>query len=70
MTSEAGLIAACVRNILFVARSGYSDRNSFQDSLEHLNRHQAQILGLVINSVESRNEGYIYGQLPLRRVEE
>jgi hypothetical protein len=31
------------------------------DSLEQLARHNARIIGLVVNGVESQTEGYRYG---------
>lgn len=57
---EPILMSAVVRNVLFVVRPGTSDRYSVMDSLEQLIQHNASIVGLVINGVESRTEGYQY----------
>ena len=62
LTSETSLMSAVMRNILFVVRSGTSDRYSVLDSFEQLARHNARIMGLVVNGVESRTEGYRYGR--------
>ncbi len=62
LTSEAALMATVVPNILLVVWPGLSNRNPFNDSIEQLTRHKAKIVGLVVNGVESRTEGYLYGQ--------
>lgn len=53
-------MSAVVCNALFVVRSGTSDRYPVMDSFEQLTRHKARIMGLVVNGVESRTEGYRY----------
>lgn len=60
LASETGLMSAVVRNVLFVVRSGTSNRYPVMDSIEQLTHHNAEIMGLVINSVDSRTEGYRY----------
>jgi len=60
LTGEAVLMAKVVSNVLFVARPDTSNRNPFHNSIEQLTRHQATIVGLVINGVETRTEGYLY----------
>lgn len=60
LTSESALMAAAVRNVLFVIRPGTSDRNMVNDSIEQLEQHNARIVGLTINGVQTRSEGYRY----------
>jgi len=60
LASETTLMSAVVCNALFVVRSGTSDRYPVMDSFEQLTRHNARIMGLVVNDVESRTEGYRY----------
>lgn len=59
---EPALISAAVHNLLFVVRPGTSDRYSFMDSFDQLTQHNARIIGLVVNGVESQTEGYRYGR--------
>ncbi|MDJ0673827.1 MAG: GNVR domain-containing protein [Calothrix sp. MO_167.B42] len=59
-TSEAALMASILANVLLVVRLGVSDKYMVQESLELLSRHNAQIIGLVMNGVEHKNEGYGY----------
>ena len=60
LTSETPLMASVIPNVLFVVRPGTSYSNSVNDSLEQLAQHQAQILGLVINGVETNSKPYPY----------
>ncbi|AFY57168.1 uncharacterized protein involved in exopolysaccharide biosynthesis [Rivularia sp. PCC 7116] len=62
LTPEAALLARIISKVVFVVRSTSSHRNYFYDSVEQLTRHQAEICGLVVNGVENRAQGYIYGQ--------
>jgi polysaccharide biosynthesis transport protein len=62
LASETNLMSAIVCNVLFVLRSGTSDRYPVMNSLEQLTRYNAQIMGLVVNGLESRTEVYRYGQ--------
>ncbi|MGB6298203.1 MAG: AAA family ATPase [Rivularia sp. (in: cyanobacteria)] len=62
LTPEAALLAKIIAKVLFVVRSTSSHRNYFCDSIEQLTRHKAEIVGLVINGVETRAQGYMYGQ--------
>lgn len=62
LTSESALMAAAVRNVLFVIRPGTSDRNMVNDSIEQLEQHNARIVGLSINGVQTRSEGYRYAR--------
>ncbi|WP_414621773.1 GumC family protein [Calothrix sp. CCY 0018] len=62
LTPEAALIAKIITKVLFVVRSTSSHRNYFCDSIEQLTRHKAEIAGLVVNGVETRAQGYMYGQ--------
>lgn len=59
---EPTLISAVVPDVLFVIRPGTSDRYSVMDAFEQLIRQNARIRGLAVNGVESRTEGYRYGQ--------
>ncbi len=60
LTSESALMAAAVLNVLLVVRLGISDRYMVHETLEQLTRHNARIMGLAINGVETRAEGYLY----------
>ncbi|OKH21788.1 GumC family protein [Chroogloeocystis siderophila] len=62
LASETNLMSAVVQNVLFVVRAGKSDRYSVLDSFEQLSRHNAHIMGLVVNCVESSATGYRYGR--------
>ncbi len=61
-TSEAALMAKAIANVLLVIRLGVSDRYMVQETLEQLMRHNAQVIGLALNGVEQRSEGYVYKQ--------
>lgn len=61
LASETILMSSVVCQVLFVVRSGTSDRYPVMDSLEQLTRHNARIIGLVVNGVESQTDGYRYG---------
>ncbi|KJH70352.1 GumC family protein [Aliterella atlantica] len=61
LASESTMINAAIRDVLFVVRSGKSDRHSVMDSLEQLNWHHARVMGLIVNSVDFLSEGYRYG---------
>ena len=60
MTSETALMAAVIPNVLFIVRPGTSDRNSVNYSLEQLAQHNAKIVGLVVNSTETKSRPYPY----------
>jgi uncharacterized protein involved in exopolysaccharide biosynthesis/Mrp family chromosome partitioning ATPase len=60
LTSETALMAAVIPNVLFVVRPGTSYSNSVNDSLDQLAQHHAQILGLVVNGVETNSKSYPY----------
>lgn len=62
LTPEAALLAKVISKVLFVVRETSSHRNYFCDSIEQLTRHKAEIAGLVVNGVETRAQGYMYGQ--------
>ncbi|MBW4615378.1 MAG: P-loop NTPase [Desmonostoc vinosum HA7617-LM4] len=67
-TSETALMAKAVTNVLLVVRLEVSDRYMVQETLEQLMRHNAHIIGLVINGVEPRTDRYVYKQenLPIK----
>jgi succinoglycan biosynthesis transport protein ExoP len=58
-TTATALMTAQIPNVLFVVRQGISYSNSVRDSLEQLAQHQAQILGLVVNGVETSAKPYM-----------
>ncbi len=60
LTSETALMANVVPNVLFVVRPGTSYSNAVNESLDQLDQHRAQILGLVINGVEANSKPYPY----------
>ncbi|MGD1913527.1 MAG: exopolysaccharide transport family protein [Rivularia sp. (in: cyanobacteria)] len=62
LTPEAALLAKVISKVLFVVRETSSHRNYFCDSIEQLTRHKAEIAGLVVNGVETKAQGYMYGQ--------
>ncbi|MGF1673917.1 MAG: GumC family protein [Rivularia sp. (in: cyanobacteria)] len=57
-TSATSLMTAEIPNVLFVVKQGMSFSNSVRDSLEQLMEHQAQVLGLVVNGVETSDKPY------------
>ncbi|NJO57055.1 MAG: adenylyl-sulfate kinase [Richelia sp. RM2_1_2] len=57
-TSATSLMTAEIPNVLFVVKQGMSFSNSVRDSLEQLMEHQAQVLGLVVNGVETADKPY------------
>ncbi len=61
LTSETALMAVAVPDVLFVTRPGISGRNLVYDSLKQLTRHNARIMGLVVNDLNARTDGYRYG---------
>lgn len=58
LTSETALMAALIPNVLFVVRPDSSKRNSVNESMEQLTQHNARMLGLVVNGVESQSRSY------------
>ncbi|AFY34778.1 tyrosine-protein kinase domain-containing protein [Calothrix sp. PCC 7507] len=58
-TTATALMTAQIPNVLFVVRQGISYSNCVRDSLEQLAQHQAQILGLVVNGVETAAKPYM-----------
>lgn len=58
LTSETALMATVIPNVVFVVRPGTSKRNAVNDSLDQLAQHNAQLLGLVINGVETQSTPY------------
>jgi polysaccharide biosynthesis transport protein len=60
LTSETALMATIISNVLFVIRPNTSYKNSVNDSLAQLSQHNAHVLGLVVNSLESGAKSYPY----------
>jgi uncharacterized protein involved in exopolysaccharide biosynthesis len=57
-TTATALMTAQIPNVLFVVKPGMSFSNSVRDSLQQLMEHQAQVLGLVVNGVETNAKPY------------
>lgn len=62
LSSETALMAAIVSNVMLVVMPGTSNRHPFRNTLEHLMRVKAHVLGLVINGVAEPSEEYLYSQ--------
>ncbi len=62
LTSEAALMTTAIKNVLLVTWLGNSDRHPFSKSIEQLSRHQASVIGLVINGVQTQVKSYLYGK--------
>jgi polysaccharide biosynthesis transport protein len=58
LTSETALMAMVVDRILFVVRPGVSKRNLVYDSIDRLCRHNAKVVGFVVNGTETKNTVY------------
>ncbi len=60
LTSETALMATLISNVLFVVRPDSSYKNSVNESFAQLSQHNVEILGLVVNAVESKKKPYSY----------
>jgi polysaccharide biosynthesis transport protein len=60
LTSEAALVAADVKRVLMVARMTVSLKSQVLDTLTQLNRHNAEVIGVALNGLESSRESYLY----------
>lgn len=60
LTNETARMAEAIPNVLFVVRPGISDRNSVNDSLGQLATHDAQVVGLVTNEVDTKTKASEY----------
>ncbi len=60
LTSDTALMAAAIPNVLLVVRPGISDRNSVNETLGKIARHNSRVVGLVINEVDAKAEAYQY----------
>lgn len=60
LTSETALMATIITNVLFVIRPNTSHKNSVSDSIAQLQQHNARILGLAINSLDTPAKSYPY----------
>ncbi|MGK7938393.1 MAG: GumC family protein [Xenococcaceae cyanobacterium] len=58
LASETALMATTISNVLYVVRPNISERNSVYNSFDQLNQHNAKILGLVVNGVETNSRSY------------
>ena len=68
LTSETNLMTKVVSNVLLVVRPGVSHRHPLYDSIEQLERHQAKIIGLVVNGVQMQTVDYLYRRPNLAQV--
>lgn len=59
-TSETTMMANIISNVLFVVRPGVSKSNPVNDSLELLTQHNAKVLALIVNTVETKSKSYVY----------
>lgn len=59
-TTATALMTAQIPNVLFVVRPSMSHSSLVRDSLEQLMQHQASILGLVVNDVETTAKPYTH----------
>ncbi|NEU72850.1 AAA family ATPase [Hassallia byssoidea VB512170] len=59
-TTATALMTAQIPNVLFVVRPGMSHSSLVRDSLEQLIQHQASILALVVNDVETTVKPYTH----------
>ena len=60
LTSETILMSSAISNLLFVVRSGISQRNIVQTSLEQLAQNGAYPIGLIVNDVKTHAGEYSY----------
>jgi polysaccharide biosynthesis transport protein len=60
LNSEAALMAAAIQQVLFVVRMGVSKSEQVKVSLEQLKRGRTQVLGLILNGLDTRHEAYLY----------
>ncbi|MDJ0696975.1 tyrosine-protein kinase domain-containing protein [Mastigocoleus sp. MO_188.B34] len=60
LTSETALMAAAIRNTLFVVKPGKSYCKPVTDSLRQLNQHQAYLVGLVVNGLDNHSSKSFY----------
>lgn len=60
LTSETALMVDVISSVLFVVRPGISKRNAVTDSLNQLAHHNAKLVGLVVNGMETESRTYPY----------
>ena len=58
LTSETVLMSSVISNLLFVVRSGKSQRDTVRNSLEQLKQNGAYPLGLLVNDVKAISKAY------------
>lgn len=56
--ADASIIAPAVDGVLLVLRAGYSESRTTQMTVEALRQVKANVVGVVLNAVPDRNEGY------------
>ncbi len=57
-TTATALMTAQIPNVLFVVKPGMSFSNLVRASLQQLIEHQAKVLGLVVNGIETDAKSY------------
>ena len=57
-TSDALILAAHMDGVLLINRSGMINRKMVIKTIEQLQNTQAKIMGMVLNRVDIRKEGY------------
>jgi capsular exopolysaccharide synthesis family protein len=56
--SDPVVLAACLGGVLLVIESGGTDRNAAAQAVYHLASAKANLLGVILNKVDLRREGY------------
>ena len=57
-TSDALIIASLMDGVLLISRSGMINRKMVIKTVEQLQNAQANIMGIVLNRVDIKKEGY------------
>jgi len=60
MVSDSSIISGSVDGVVIVACAGRSTRTALLRTLRNLRRHQAKILGVVLNMVNTKSSEYYY----------
>ena len=60
MVSDSSIISGSVDGVVVVACAGRSTRTALLRTLRNLRRHQAKVLGVVLNMVNTKSSEYYY----------
>ncbi len=60
MVSDSSIISGLVDGVVVVACAGRSTRTALLRTLRNLRRHQAKVLGVVLNMVDTKSSDYYY----------